>query len=1047
MYREIGSRLDIPALEQEVLKYWEEHKIFEKSIETRDPNNLFVFYEGPPTANGRPGIHHVLARTVKDLVCRLKTMQGYRVERKAGWDTHGLPVEIEVEKSLGIESKEEIIKYGVDKFNRKCRESVWTYKKEWDELTKRIGFWIDLEHPYITYENDYIETIWWILSELWKKDLIYLGHKILPYCPRCETPLSSHEVAQGYRDIQDPSVFVKMPLKDDPGVSFLVWTTTPWTLISNVALAIHPEIDYVLVNHNGEKLILAEARLSVLDDEYQIEKTFKGAELIGKKYERLFDFLPVDKDAFYTVPGDFVTTEDGTGIVHIAPAFGEDDYNLGIKHDLPFLQPVDKSGRFVDAVRPYAGQFVKAADKQIIRDLKAANKLYKSETYLHSYPHCWRCSSPLLYYARASWYIRTTAVKDRLLKHNEEIAWYPKEVGEGRFGEWLKNNVDWSLSRDRFWGTPLPIWECQGCDHKLCVGSVAELKERSGIRDVEDLHKPFVDEIYFKCEECGERMQRVPEVIDVWFDSGSMPYAQWHYPFENREVFEKRFPADFISEGVDQTRGWFYSLLAIAVLLFDKPCYKSCVSLELILDKDGQKMSKTKGNTVDPFEIIGKHGADPLRWYLMAVSPPWVPTRFDEEGVAETVRKFFGTLLNTYSFFAMYANIDQFVYGAQAPIAIEKRPEIDRWLISSQNRLIQKLEGFWQRYDVTKVSRAIADFVIDDVSNWYVRRNRRRFWKSESNADKFSAYQTLYEVLHTVSRLMAPIAPFIAEVVYRNLIASEKGVLESVHLTAYPKAGDPGFSYRDEDLEQKMDLVRDIVFIGRSLRNTAGVKVRQPLQRLFVVPRNDADKQKILAMQDLIRDELNVKEVAFVEDAGQLMQKRVEPVFRKLGPRFGPKVKQVVGLIRQLDADQAAELESRGELTLTDNGAEFTITLEDVKIVAEGAEGLVASLEGLVPVALDTRLNDALIAEGLAREVVNRVQNMRKEAGFDVVDRIEIVFEATEKLAKAIEAQQEYIMKETLAERMSPGQNGLEVARDWKIDGEMIHLEIKRVSI
>ncbi len=1047
MYKELGNRLNLPALEEEILKYWEDNDIFRKSIETRDENNRFVFYEGPPTANGRPGIHHVLARTVKDIVCRLKTMEGYRVERKAGWDTHGLPVEIEVEKELGIETKEEIIEYGVAKFNQKCRESVWKYKTEWDELTRRIAFWIDLEHPYITYENDYIETVWWILSELWKKDLMYRGHKILPYCPRCETPLSSHEVALGYKDVQDPSVYVKMTLADEPDTAFLVWTTTPWTLISNVALALHPDVDYVKVEHNGEKLILAQPRLSVLEGEYTILETYKGRDLAGKKYQRLFDFLPVDKEGFFTVTADFVTTEDGTGIVHIAPAFGEDDYQIGKQYDLPFLQPVDESGSFVEAVKPYAGMFVKEADKQIIRDLRAAGKLYKAETYLHSYPHCWRCSSPLLYYARASWYIRTTAIRDRLIKHNESVDWYPKEVGEGRFGEWLKNNVDWALSRDRFWGTPLPIWECQSCDHKVCVGSVAELKERSGVSDIPDLHKPYVDELFFTCEKCGGQMRRVPEVIDVWFDSGSMPYAQWHYPFENKDIFEKSFPADFISEGVDQTRGWFYSLLAIAVLLFDKPCYKTCVSLELVLDKDGQKMSKSKGNTVDPFEIIAKYGADAVRWYLMTVSPPWVPTRFDEEGVAETVRKFFGTLLNTYNFFAMYANIDQFDYLAQPAIPIEQRPEIDRWIISMKNRLVEQAQVYWRRYDITKVGRSIAEFVLDDVSNWYVRRNRRRFWKSEAGPDKLAAYQTLYEVLVAVARLMAPIAPYSAEMLYRNLTAGQKGLPESVHLSSYPRPQEPAFDYRDPDLEEKMELVRDVVVTGRALRNAAGVKVRQPLPRLLLVPRTAQDRENILQMADLIREELNVKEIVFAERAEDLMKKQAEPVFKKLGPKFGKSVNQVAGLIRGMNSEQISELERMGSVTLSADGQEFRIELEDVKIVAEGGEGLVASLEGLLPVALDTTLTDELIAEGLAREVVNRIQNMRKEAGFDVVDRIEIVYDASEKLAHAIQEQKDYIMRETLAEKLSRGQNGAgDMAREWNIDGEKVHLTIKKIA-
>ena len=1045
MYKELGNRINLPEIEEAVLERWEKNDTFRKSIETRDANNPFVFYEGPPTANGRPGIHHVLARTVKDIVCRLKTMQGYRVERKAGWDTHGLPVEIEVEKSLGIKSKEEIIQYGVEKFNRKCRESVWTYKKEWDELTRRIGFWIDLEHPYITYENDYIESIWWVLSELWKKDLIYLGHKILPYCPRCETPLSSHEVAQGYQDVADPSIYVKMPLADSPDTAFLVWTTTPWTLISNVALAVHPEVEYVLVEHNGEKLILAKPRLEVLESDYTILESYSGADLAGKRYRRLFDFIPVQKDGFYVVTAEFVTTEDGTGIVHIASAFGEDDARVGKQYDLPFLQPVDKSGRFEESVTPYAGQFVKTADKQIIRDLKAQKKLYKIETYVHSYPHCWRCSSPLLYYARESWYIRTTAVRDRLIKNNELVQWFPREVGDGRFGEWLKNNVDWALSRDRFWGTPLPIWECQSCEHKLCVGSIDELKQRSGAEHIEDLHKPYVDELVLKCENCGGDLRRVPEVIDVWFDSGCMPYSQWHYPFENQNIFERDFPADFISEGVDQTRGWFYSLLAISVLLFDKPCYKSCISLEMVLDKNGQKMSKTRGNAVDPFKIIARHGADPVRWYLMATSPPWLPTRFDADGVAETVRKFFGTLLNTYSFFAMYANIDGFAYAPENTVPVEKRPEIDRWILSSRNRLVDRVHAYWQRYDLTKIARAISEFVIDDVSNWYVRRNRRRFWKSEAGVDKLAAYQTLYEVLHTVSLLMAPISPFIAEEIFGNLSQGRPDAADSVHLMTYPEPDAAPFRYRDERLEEQMELVRDVVNVGRSLRNEGNVKVRQPLPRLLVVTRLPEQNESILGMADLIKEELNVKEVVFVDRAEDLLEKRAEPIFRKLGPKFGKQVNQAAEIIRNLDAGQVGTLERAGELEIIFDGRPVKISAEDVKISAQGAAGLIASIEGELPVALDTQLTDELIAEGYAREIVNRIQNMRKDAGFDVVDRIEIAFDGSERLARAIEMQQNYIKHETLAEKISKGRDGYETAKDWTIDGEELHLEIKKV--
>ncbi len=1046
MYKELGNKPSIPALEEEILEFWEKQNIFVKSIETRDRDKPFVFYEGPPTANGRPGIHHVLARTVKDLVCRYKTMNGYRVERKAGWDTHGLPVEIEVEKMLNIESKDQIVEYGVEKFNEKCRESVWKYKSEWDELTRRIGYWVDLSDPYITYEDNYIESVWWILSELWRKNLIYLGHKILPYCPRCETPLSSHEVAQGYKDVSDPSIYVKMPLLNDPDTSFLVWTTTPWTLISNVALALSPELDYVLVEHEGEKLILAKDRLSVLEGEYKIRQTYKGAELARQKYKRLFDYLPVDKNAFYTITADFVTADDGSGIVHLAPAFGEDDNQAGQKHDLPFLQPIDKSGNFDERITDYAGLFFKKADPKITNRLKEDGKLYKSETHKHAYPHCWRCDSPLIYYAYESWYIRTTKIKDRLMHHNDSVSWFPKEVGEGRFGEWLKNNVDWSLSRDRFWGTPLPIWQCESCDETICVGSREELKKKAGVEVIKDLHKPHVDDLTISCEKCKGVMRRVPEVIDVWFDSGSMPIAQWHYPFENKELFEKKFPADFISEGVDQTRGWFYSLLAIAVLLFDKPCYKSCLSTDMILDKKGQKMSKSKGNTVDPFSITEKYGADPARWYLMAVSPPWLPTRFDEAGVGETVRKFFNTLLNTYGFFAMYANIDKFSYNPDKRIAIDKRAEIDQWIISTLNKLVAQVDDLWKRYEITKIARAISNFVIDDVSNWYVRRNRRRFWKAELGEDKIAAYQTLYEALHTVSRLIAPLAPFMSEEVFRNLSSGGESVAESVHLDFYPDPKESSFAYRNETLEKRMALLRSVVNVGRALRNDANTRVRQPLPRLVVVPGSDSEKEQIAQMSDLVREELNVKAVEFANSADELMMRKAAPDFKKLGPKFGKTVKPVAEWIRNLSSDDVARLQNEGVLQHDLNGEKVEILPSDVQISVDGKNGLIASMDGQVPVALDTTLNDDLRKEGLAREIVNRIQNMRKDAGFDIVDRIKVGVQASENVREAILMLESYIKNETLAEQIVFDLSRQDAVKEWNVNDEVLSIAIQKLN-
>lgn len=1044
MYKELSTKLNFPELEKEILVYWDKNKIFEKSILSRDAKKPFVFYEGPPTANGKPGIHHVIGRTIKDLVCRLKTMEGYRVERKAGWDTHGLPVEIQVEKELGFSSKEDIEKYGIDKFNKKCRESVWKYKSEWDELTRRIAFWVDLENPYITYENNYIESVWWILSELWKKGLIYRGHKIVPYCPRCETPLSSHEVAQGYKDVEDPSAFVRMRMKEEENTSFLVWTTTPWTLISNVALALNPEIKYVKVKYADEFLILAEARLEVLEGDYRIVETYTGKQLAGKNYQPLFTFCETDRKLYYTVLADFVSTEEGTGIVHIAPAFGEDDYQAGLKYDLPVFQPVDQSGKFTDEVTLFKSKFVKAADPEIIKDLESRGLLYKSEAYLHSYPHCWRCASPLLYFARKSWFVRTTAMKESLIRNNEQVDWYPKEVGEGRFGEWLKNNIDWSLSRDRYWGTPLPIWVCDQCKHEHCIGSVAELKELSGLTEFDDLHKPYIDEVKIKCSQCSKRMTRTPEVIDCWFDSGSMPIAQWHYPFENKDVFERSFPADFIAEGVDQTRGWFYSLHAIATMLFEQPCYKVCISNDLILDKFGQKMSKSKGNTVDPKKVIDAYGADAVRWYLLTVSPPWVPTKFDIEGVKEVVRKFFGTLVNVYSFFTTYANIDKFKYE-QSKIGVEKRAEIDRWLLSSLNKLVEKIENHLSRYDMTKAARLISEFVIDDLSNWYVRRCRRRFWKSEMGDDKLAAYETLYEVLIVVSKLLAPFVPFISEEIYRNLIQNDDAHVESVHLAFYPKKDAREHIYRDTDLEERMDLVRRVVFLGRALRNESAIKVRQPLSRIVVVAKDQNAQNHIESMASLVTEELNIKKIEFVSDAAGLTLKKAKPLFKQLGPRFGKNAKTAASLIRDFGAEEIAELEKDGEIKIEIEKREMSLKLTDLEIVSQSAEGHVVQADDELTIALDTRITDDLRLEGLAREFVNRIQNMRKNAGFDVIDRIRIYYETAGELFDAIEQRSDYICNETLAESISSEFQKASVTENWEINGSKAEVGIEKV--
>jgi len=1045
VFQEVPTQISFPELEKRILQFWEEHQIFQKSVESRDPKKAFVFYEGPPTANGRPGIHHAISRIIKDLVCRYKTMRGYYVERKAGWDTHGLPVEIEVEKELHIEGKDGIMKYGIAQFNEKCKESVFRYKKDWDEMTRRIGFWLDLEHPYITYTNEYIESIWWILKQFYERGLMYQGFKIVPYCPRCETALSSHETSQGYKTVSDPSIYVKMRLlSGGDNTYFLVWTTTPWTLISNVALAVHPEVSYVKIAYQGEKWILAEPRLGVIEGEFEVLERLSGKQLVGLSYEPLFNFFQLNKKAYYVIEADFVTTEEGTGIVHIAPAFGEDDYLVGQKYDLPVLQPVDKSGRFAPDVPQFGNKFVKAADPEIIEDLKQRGLLYRSEMIEHSYPHCWRCDSPLLYYAKQSWYIRTTAYKDKLLENNRQINWIPKEVGEGRFGEWLENNVDWALSRDRFWGTPLNIWRCTSCGEIEAIGSIRDLLERSGLDSIPDLHKPYIDEIRFPCRRCSGTMERFPEVIDVWFDSGAMPFAQWHYPFENRDKFERNFPADFISEGIDQTRGWFYSLLAISTLLTGKTCYKTCLSIELILDKEGQKMSKSRGNTVDPFAILESDGADPLRWYLLTVSPPWVPTRFDPEGVTEVRRKFLGTLVNVYAFFVLYANIDGFDYSEER-IPEEQRPEIDRWILSTLNNLVRRVSRSLEQYDLTRAARDISDFVIDDLSNWYVRRSRRRFWKSEMGPDKLSAYQTLYEVLLTVAKLTAPYIPFLAEEIYQNLNVIKKEPFESVHLAYYPDPSEPAYQFVDDVLEDRMELARRVVYLARALRNEAGIKIRQPLSRLIVHARSERQRQAILQMASLILEEVNVKRLEFAEHLSELWIQEARPNLRSLGPKFGKASKAVAEAISSLRPEDITQLQETGERLLRIQDQEFRITPEDVFIVRRERENLRVTSEGDLTVALDTLLTAELRDEGLAREFVNRVQNMRKQAGFHVVDRIRIFFTGSEKIIKAVQNLADYIKNETLAVTILTEFKEGEYSKEWSINGEYTRIGIERV--
>ena len=1044
MFKQLTDKINYHELESEIVKFWDERQIFEQSITTREGGPSFTFYEGPPTANGRPGIHHVMSRALKDLVCRFKTMIGYQVHRKAGWDTHGLPVEIEVEKMLGFKHKDQIVDYGVAKFNEECKKSVWKYKSDWEELTRMMGYWVDLDHPYITFENSYIESVWWALKQYFDKGMIYRGYKIQPYCPRCETPLSSHEVSLGYKDVKDPSIYVKMKMRGEENTYFVVWTTTPWTLISNVALAVHPEVDYVKVDHKGERLILAQARLSVLGDEHAVLETFKGSTLAGKEYERLFDYHQVREKGWYVVEGDFVTTQDGSGIVHIAPAYGEDDYQVGRKYGLPTIHPVNKSGEFGPEVKDFPNKFVKEADLDIIGNLRLRGLLLKKETVLHSYPHCWRCSSPLLYYARESWYIRTTAYAKRMIELNDTINWVPSEVGTGRFGNWLEENKDWALSRDRFWGTPLPIWICAQCGKQKCVGSVAELKQGKNVPEPLDLHKPFVDNVTFECTACGGTMRRIPELIDVWFDSGAMPFAQWHYPFENKQVFENGYPADYISEGIDQTRGWFYTLHSIGTFLFDKPAFKTVLVNELILDKHGQKMSKSKKNTVDPFDLIRKYGADATRWYLVSNSPVWRPTLFDEEGVAEVQRKFFSTLVNTYAFFALYANVDNFEHK-EARIPVAERAEIDRWVLSELNSLVKSYRQWMNEYDVTRAARAVSDFTIDQLSNWYVRRNRRRFWKSEKGKDKTAAYQTLHESLMTIAKLMAPFAPFLAEELYRNLnVVASPETAQSVHLAMLPVADD---SIIDGELERRMERAIKIVGLVRAMRMKSNLKVRQPLKKIILPITNERDRAEVRRVEEMILEEINVKQIEYVTDESGIVRKKAKPNFRSLGQKFGKAVQPVAARIREFSGKEINELERQGTLTLPINGSEYTISKEDIEILHEDIKGWMVESDGSITVALDTELDEELIDEGFAREFVNRIQNMRKEAEFEVTDRIKIYHASTKRLGKALNRMAGYIKQETLATELSDVPPGSLALAHADVNGEQTAIAIEKVVV
>ncbi|MDI6401952.1 isoleucine--tRNA ligase [Balneolaceae bacterium ANBcel3] len=1046
------KQLQYAKTELEVLEWWKKNSVFEKSLETRQDGIPFTFYEGPPTANGRPGIHHVMARTVKDLFCRYKTLKGCKVDRKGGWDTHGLPVEIEVEKELGLQGRSQVEEYGIAEYNARCRESVLRYKGEWDRLTDRMGYWVDLDDPYVTFDNSYIESVWWSIKQLFDKGLIYKGYKIQWYSPGSGTVLSSHEVSLGYKEVQDPSVYVTFKADGEENTFFMAWTTTPWTLISNMVLAVHPELDYVKVRYSrdGQDVFyyMAKALLGkVLNDgEYEVVEELKGSDLAGRTYEPLFPYAlnSIKKEeAWRIVTAEFVTLEDGTGIVHIAPAFGADDYEVCRKEGIPMFNPVNREGRFDAVVEEYAGQWFKDADKAISRDLKERGQMFRHETCLHNYPHDWRKGTPLMSYPVESWFIRTTEVRDRMVELNKTINWKPASTGSGRFGVWLENNVDWAISRQRYWGTPLPIWvNDSNPEEMVCIGSIEELREKGAIsEDAEiDLHRPWIDDITWKAED-GGTMRRIPDLLDVWFDSGAMPFAQRHYPFDNKELFKENFPADFIAEGVDQTRGWFYTLHAIATMLFDKPAYKNVVSNGLVLDAKGEKMSKTKGNTVDPFEIISKYGADTTRWYMMSNSSPWENLKFSEEGLQETQRKFFNTLVSMYSFMAMYANIDKWNYSGTS-IPYTERSEMDRWIISRQFSTIKAVDSYMDEYEPTRAVREIERFA-DDLSNWYVRRNRRRFWKEGKSLDKTAAYQTLYECLVNLAKISSPFAPFLSEWLYRNLNTVTGFEEESVHLTFYPSVEETAI---DRELEYRMDMARTISSIVLRIRNKINVNVRQPLARIIVPANSEEQYLAIDSVKHIILDEVNVKRIEYVDDDSGIVQKSAKPDYPALGKRLGKRMKAVAAEVRELSTEQISEFEKKGEWIVELPGEEpITLTIDDIEVSRHGLEGWSVESEDGVTVALDTELDEELIREGIAREVVNRVQNMRKEASFELTDRIDVYLEGDDVMKASIEAMQEYVKSETLAESITFEDAGeSDFTKQWDIDGRMCTIAIQR---
>lgn len=1040
MYNKVDTNLNFVDREAEVLKFWKENDIANKCITNREGCDTFTFYDGPPTANGKPHIGHVLTRVIKDMLPRYQSMKGKKVLRKAGWDTHGLPVELEVEKLLGLDGKEQIEKYGIEPFIKKCRESVWKYKGMWEEFSDVVGFWADMEHPYITYENDYIESVWWALNEIWKKGLLYKGHKVVPYCPRCGTPLSSHEVAQGYKDVKERSAMVKFKAKDEDNTYFLAWTTTPWTLPSNLGLVVNPEVDYVKVSYEGQNLIMAEALVDTVfankEGEHPVLERFKGKALEYREYEPLYPYAEgkIKKKAFYVMCDGYVTTSDGTGIVHTAPAFGEDDARVCRAYDMPFVQFVDAKGNMTEDT-DWPGTFVKDADPLILDDLKATGKLFKAPKFEHSYPHCWRCDTPLIYYARESWFIKMTAVKEQLIANNNTINWIPDAIGKGRFGEWLEHVQDWGISRNRYWGTPLNVWECS-CGHQHSIGSIAELKSMSDNcpEDIE-LHRPYIDAVTIKCPECGGEMKRVPEVIDCWFDSGSMPFAQWHYPFENKEIFAERYPADFISEAVDQTRGWFYSLLAISTLLFDNASYKNVIVLGHVQDKDGKKMSKSKGNAVDPMDALRKHGADAIRWYFYENSAPWLPNRFHDDAVQEGQRKFMGTLWNTYAFYVLYANIDNFD-ATKYELEYNKLSVMDKWLLSRLNTLIKAVDNNLANYKVTETAKVLQDFV-DELSNWYVRRSRERFWGKDMNQDKINAYMTLYTALTTVVKLAAPMVPFITESIYRNLVCSvdDKAPI-SVHLCDFPVANE---AFIDTELEAEMELVLEIVVLGRAARNASNIKNRQPIGNMYV----KADRQLDDFFKEIVASELNLKAVSFKDDMEEYLSYSFKPQFKVLGPKVGKQIGEVKAALAGINGHAAkAELESTGKLKLTLKSGEVELLPEDVDITMSQTEGFATQRYGNVTIALETTLSQELIEEGFVREIISKLQTMRKENGFQVVDHITVYAAGNDKLVDIMSRNEDFLKKVVLADKVVYGSTEGFV-KEWNINGEDITLAVK----